>query len=241
MRKNVLPITAGVFGSLALAAMGSLLVAGTASADLVDVTIEVSPTPHPDGDLWDTWVVVAHFDNLMDQIALVGSSEAQQLFFITGGGDIYNQGLFGGQTLNDFPSLGIGGEAWDSYVTIGATGFPSGVQFTPDFLGDFGGDPPDVQVILGSSFGPEANGAWFFFGDSPLVGEWGGNVIVAQFTVPKGVGFRLEGNLGWLPASPLGGDIELTAFVVDNIPAPGALALLGLAGLAGARRRRRRG
>ncbi len=239
MRKNVLPMTAGVFGSLALAAMGSLLVAGTASADLTGVTIEVAPDQHPDGDLWDTWLVVAHFDNFMDRIALVGSSMGQELFFFTGGGDIYNQPQFPGATLNDFPSVGIGGEAWDSYVTIGKTIFPSGVQFTPDFLGDFGGDPPDVSVILGSSFGPETNGAWFFFGDSPEVGQWEGNVIVAQFTVPEGVGFHLEGAVGWIPASP-GAGIELDAFIVDNIPAPGALALLGLAGLAGARRRRRR-
>ncbi len=240
MRKNVLPITAGVFGSLALAAMGSLFVADTASADLTGVTIEVAPDQHPMGDLWDTWLVVAHFNNPKDLIALVGSSNAQDLFFMTGGGDIYNQGLFDMQTLNDFPSVGIGGEAYDSYVTIGKTTFPSGVQFTPDFLGDFGGDPPDVQVILGSSFGPETNGAWFFFGDSPAVGQWDSNVIVAQFTVPEGVGFLLQGNIGWVPANGLGPDIQLTPFIVDNIPAPGAMALLGLAGLAGARRRRRR-
>ncbi|MEE9296959.1 MAG: PEP-CTERM sorting domain-containing protein [Phycisphaerae bacterium] len=240
MRKNVFPITAGVFGSLALAGMGSLLVTGTASAGLIDVTIEVSPNQHPMGDLWDTWLVVAHFDNLKDQIAAVAGLQAQALLFFTGGGDMYNQDAFAGFPLNDFPSTPIGGEAYDSYVTIGATAFPHNTLFSPDFLGDWGKEPPPVQVILGSSFGPESNGAWFFFGDPASVGTWGGNVIVAQFTVPEGVGFHLEGNIAWRAFDDPPGTTK-TPFVVDNIPAPGAMALLGLAGLAGARRRRRRG
>ena len=235
MRKNVFPITAGVFGSLAFASMGSLLVADTASADLTDVSIEASPFQHPDGAAWDTWRVVAHFDNLKDQIAAV----VGPLFFFTGGGDMYNQAAFPNLPPNDFPSAAIGGEAYDSYVTIGATDFPHNVQFTPDFLGDWGGEPPPISVIKGSSFS-ESDGRWFFVGEPPEVGNWGGNVVIAQFTVLQGVGFHLEGNIGWLPADgPPGPDIQLTPFVVDNIPAPGALALLGLAGLTGAWRRRR--
>ena len=136
MRKNVFPITAGVFGSLAFASMGSLLVADTASADLTDVSIEASPFQHPDGAAWDTWRVVAHFDNLKDQIAAV----VGPLFFFTGGGDMYNQAAFPNLPPNDFPSAAIGGEAYDSYVTIGATDFPHNVQFTPDFLGDWAGN-----------------------------------------------------------------------------------------------------
>ncbi len=241
MRKNVFPITAGVFESLALAAMGSLLVAGTASADVIEVSIEASPFQHPDGDAWDTWRVVAHFDNLEDQIASVGSSNAGPLFFFTGGGDMYNQAAFPNLPPNDFPSAAIGGELYDSYVTIGATDFPHNVQFTPDFLGDWGGEPPPISVIKGSSFGG-STGGWFFVGGPTLVAPWDGNVVVAQFTVPKGVGFHLEGNIGWVDAPPPGlggGDLIITPFEVDNIPVPGALALFGLAGLARTRRRRR--
>ena len=236
MRKNVLPITAGVFGSLGLAAMGSLLVAGTASADLLDVTIEASPFQHPDGDVWDTWRVVAHFDNLEDQIAAVVGIFANPLLFFTGSGDMYNQNHFGDGPLNDFPTAALGGQPYDSYVTIGATDFPHNVQFTPDFLGDWGGEPPPISVIKGSSFS-ESDGRWFFFGEPPEVGNWGGNVVIAQFTVLEGVGFHFEGNIAWIPAAPGVGRV-LTPFVVDFIPAPGAVALLGLAGLAGASRRR---
>ena len=239
MRKNVLPIRAGVCGSLELAAMGSLLVAGTASAELINVTIEFSPEQHPDG-LHDTWRVVAHFDDLTDEIAAVAGVSAQPLHFFTGSGDMYNQAIFAGFPFNDFPSVGFGGEAWDSYVTIGATTFPHNVQFSPDFLGDFGKLPPDIQVILGSEWGPVFNGAWFFPGSPPMVGslEGKGDLVLAQWTVDKGVGFHFEGNVSWRPSTP-GAGLELHAFSVDNIPAPGAMALLGLAGLAGARRRRR--
>ncbi len=238
MRKNVFPITAGVFGSLGLAAMGSLLVTGTTSADLIEVSIEASPYQHPDGDVWDTWRVVAHFSDIADRIAAVAGIEGVPLLFFTGGGDMYNQNTFGDWWFMDFPSAAFGGQPYDSYVTIGATDFPHNVQFTPNFLGDWGGQPPPIQVILGSSFGPEIDGGWFFFGEPPEVGNWGGNVVIAQFTVLQGVGFHLEGNIAWIPAAP-GVGLVLTPFVVDFIPAPGALALLGLAGLAGTRRRRR--
>lgn len=237
MRNNVFPITARAFGSLALAAMGSLLVAGTASADLIEVSIEASPFQHPDGDVWDTWRVVAHFDNLNDQIAAVAGVPGFPLLFFTGGGDMYNQILFNDGPLNDFPTAGaLGGKPYDSYVTIGATTFPSNTQFTPNFLGDWDDLPPPISVIKGSSFS-ESDGRWFFFGEPPEVGNWDGNVVIAQFTVLQGVGFHLEGNIAWLRASP-GAGLEITRFVVDFIPAPGALALFGLAGLAGTRRRR---
>ena len=238
MRKTVFPITAGVFESLALAAMGSLLVAGTASADLIEVSIEVSPFQHPDGDVWDTWRVVAHFDNLEDRIAAVVGVPVVPLLFFTGGGDMYNQILFNDGPFNDFPTAALGGQPYDSYVTIGATDFPHNVQFTPDFLGDWGGEPPPISVIKGSSFS-ESDGAWFFVGGPTEVGEWEGNVVVAQFTVLQGRGFHLEGNIAWVAAEPGLGEIIITPFIVDNIPAAGALALFGLAGLAGTRRRRR--
>ena len=133
-------------------------------------------------------------------------------------------------------------EIYDSYATIGQHTWPSLTQFSPDFLVPWVGNQPTVQVILGSSFS-EPDGAWFFFGAPPTVGDLpdqvAGNgthdVLIAQFTVAAGNNVHLSGNIAWLNA--LGGSNN-TPFSIET-PAPGALALLGLAGLAGTRRRRR--
>lgn len=230
MNKNVLSVAA------------ALVVSSSAGASLVSVDIIPGPV-NPGG--FDTWMVVARFSDPGDQISAVnGVADLNSINFFTGdGSDMYNQGLFAGQPLNDFPSVGIGGEAYDSYLTIGASSFPSNTQLSPDFLGDFGGAPPNVQVILGSAFNVP-DGAWFFFGAPPEVSNLedaeAGNdtfdVLIFQVGVTTGAGFHLDANIQWF--NPVSGSTN-TPFTVDNIPAPGALALLGLAGLAGRRRRRR--
>jgi len=236
MNKNVLSVVA------------ALVVSSSVSADFVEVNWQVSPFQHPDGN-HITYQIYASFNNLGDQISAVngilGDNTNALDFFTSDGSDIYNQSDFDGSFFNDFPSVGFLpplGELYDSYVTIGQTEFPSNTQFSPDFLGPWDGAPPTVQVILGSAFNEE-DGAWFFFGAPPTVGDLpdvnGGNathdIVIAQFTVNAGVNVTLSGNVAWLNA--LGGSNN-TPFTVET-PAPGALALLGLAGLAGTRRRRR--
>jgi len=224
---------------LCVAGVLALSVSGSARASLVSV--DIIPGPANPG-AFDTWRVVARFSDPGDQISAVnGVAGANPIHFFTGGGDMYNQGIFAGLTLNDFPGVGIGGEAWDSYVTIGATVFDANVRFTPGFLG--GTVPPPTQVIVGSTFW-EDDGAWFFFGAPPEVSDLeddeAGNetfdIVVFQVGVNTGVGFSLMGNIQWF--NPVSGDNN-TPFHVENlIPVPGALALLGLAGLVGKCRRR---
>ena len=231
---------------LCLAGSLTLVLSGSASASLVVVDIIVGPNQHPDG-LHKTWQIVARFSNAGDQISAINGVDApglNALNFFTGGGELYNQGIFPTSPLNDFPSVGIGGEAWDSYVTIGATSFPSNIKFTPNFLGDWGDAPPPVQVILGSEF-YEDDGAWFFFGAPPNVGDLedaeAGNdtydVVIAQFTVEALAGFHLEGNIQWF--NPVSGSNN-TPFIAEGYPypSPGILGLFGIAGLVGVRRRR---
>ena len=236
MNKNVLSVAA------------ALVVSSSAGAALVSVEIIAGPA-NPGG--FDTWMVVARFSDPADTISAVNGvvdpkGILNELDFFTGGGDMYNQEAFAGSPLNDFPSAGfpLFGEEYDSFVTIGATNFENdNTQFSPNFLGDWGDAPPTVQVILGSAF-HESDGAWFFFGAPPEVGNLedveAGNdtydVLIFQVGVISGVGFHLTANVQWF--NPVSGDGN-TPFTVDNIPAPGALALLGLAGLAGRRRRRR--
>lgn len=214
-----------------------LVLTGSVRADLLSVEIVKGPYQHPDG-LHDTWRVVAFFDDPMDRLnAVVGLYESPLLFH-TGSGELYNQEIFDGHVFNDFPSVGIGGEKYDSYVTIGATEFPSHIRFSPDFLGPWGGAPPPIQVILGSEFGPDPEAAWFYFPadgeEVPEVGMWNNEVVIAQFTVDKGAGFFLQTGVYWI--DPVEGQM-LTPFTVNNIPTPGALVLLGLAALVNRRRR----
>ena len=235
MKKQVLCVA----GSL------TLVLCGPSSASLVFVDIIVGPNQHPDG-LHKTLQIVARFSDAGDQISSVNGLDSPGLnaiHFFTDGGELYNQGLFSGQPLNDFPSVGIGGEAWDSYVTIGSTSFPSNTNFTPNFLGDWGDAPPPVQVILGNAF-YEDDGAWFFFGAPPNVSDLEDaeannetfDIVLVQFTFDIGTYFHLEGNVQWF--NPVSGSNN-TPFVADQVPSPGALALFGIAGFVGVRRRRR--
>lgn len=193
-----------------------------ASADLVSVEIVKGPFQHPDG-LHDTWRVVAFFDDPMDRLNVVDGLQLSPVWFYTGFGELYNQEFFAGMPFNDFPSVGLGddAEAYDSYMTIGATEFPSNIQFTPDFLGDWGKAPPSVQVILGSEFGPQADGGWFYFtyggNEAPEVGMWNNEVVIAQFTIDKGAGFYLRTGIGWI--DPVDGQMW-TPFAVNNLPCP---------------------
>ena len=190
-----------------------------ASADLVSVEIVKGPFQHPDG-LHDTWRVVAFFDDPMDRLNIVAGLCESPLWFYTGFGELYNQEFFDGHIFNDFPSVGLGddAEAYDSYLTLGATEFPAHTQFSPDFLGPWGGSPPPVQVILGSEFGPDADAAWYYWpAEAPEVGMWNNEVVIAQFTVDKGAGFFLRTGVVWI--DPIEGQI-LTPFAVNNLPCP---------------------
>ena len=235
MNKNVLTVAA------------ALLVSSSAGASLISVDIIAGPTNTVDGS-FNTWRVVARFSDAGDQISAVNAVMGlNAIDFYTGdGSDIYNMGAFPGSSLNDFPTSGapLFGEEWDSYITIGATNFnDNNTQVSPDFLcPGCGGAPPNFSVILGSEFSTD-DGAWFFFGAPPLVSDLEDviadngsfDVLLFQVGVSDG-GFHLDANVQWF--NPASGDNN-TPFTVDNTPAPGALALLGLAGLAGGRRRRR--
>lgn len=193
--------------SLLVAAVLALTASISTSADLVGVDWILGPNQHPDG-LHTTFQIFAIFDDPNDQIFGVtcGAFDDPLEFLTSDGSDIYNQKLFDGLPFNDFPSAGgLGGELWDSYVTIGATTFPANTQFSPDFLGPWGGAPPQIQVIKGSEFF-EQDGAWFFFGDPPFVSDLEDahpdnktfDIVIAQFTVNAGTNIYLRSNIAWL-------------------------------------------
>ena len=114
-------------------------------------------------------------------------------------------------------------------MTVGATGFAgNNTDYSPGFAGSDGVN----AFFVGNEFS-ETDG--LVFNENPEVPVLGPDVVLMQVTIPTGNGFHLEGMIAW--SAPSAGAIE-TPFVVVLFPAPGALALLGLAGLVGTRRRR---
>lgn len=211
---------------LVVAGFGLAACAGTASADFIGASIENL------GDLGagvNTYRVFMDFDSPDDTVlAINGDDTIASLRFLSLDGDPLRntEGAFSGTSFEDLPFPGV--EAWDSWVTLG-TDAPgaSDAQFSPDFLGGTGSN----SVIAGTSFTQVTNGG--YFDSNPGTPENGGSVLVAQFTVAN---FSYEGTVSWQAA---GAGVSQDAFFVSTaVPAPGALALLGLAGVAARRRRR---
>jgi len=202
-----------------IAIFASAILAGSATnADLVSLDYVLSPHQHPDKELF-TYRVVARFTDPMDKIASV-NSVAQNIIISLKRGVLFNQPQFEGDTINDFPSASLGGEPWDTYVTIGATDFPHNVQFSPGFLSD-SDVPPKESVIQGCHI-EEDSGAWFFFGSPPTVGQFDsvpGNetydVVIAQFTVVDDSDLKFGGSLQWFSAG--GGGSNNTPFYLANL------------------------
>jgi len=209
------------------AAVIALIASGSSRADFLDVDWILGPDQHPDGQ-HTTFRIIARFSDPNDRISAVSCGMGIDLIFTTSdGSDIYNQELFDGTTLNDFPTADspLFGEAWDSYLTIGATNFiDDNTQFSPDFLGPWGGSPPPVQVILGSEL-HEEDGAWFYFGELPPVssledveeGNKTFDILIAQFTVDAGTDIYLSSNLNWFNTDGVQFNIP---FAVNTDPCP---------------------
>lgn len=219
--------------SLAACAMGSLVAASSASADFVFVSAEEVDVGAPDGFV--TYRVVAHFDGPDIVLAWGGIPGVGELnFFTCDQTELLNAGgPFDGLKQEDFAQFPIA-EEYDSYVTVGATGFEGNqTDYSPGFIGSDG----VTNAVKGNAFSEDDG---LVFDSDPTSAVFGPDVVLAQFTLPGPGGslppFVLEGVIAW--NTPAGGGFQTSLFHVNCIPAPGALSLLGLAGLAGARRRR---
>ena len=92
----------------------------------------------------------------------------------------------------------------------------------------------DGSVVNGSSFTWENNGGYFDSDPGSGAFDSGSGILVAQLTVASGEDITFGGTASYNSEA---GDLTFASFSVTTVPAPGALALLGLAGLG----RRRRG
>lgn len=239
----------------ALCALGAIIVTPTlANASLIGLHLQVEAV---DGHIVmggvpvdtlpgsTTWRLYAEFDDPNDQLTSVGGSPGSGGVIIGDPNLGFYQNQYGGSfstAINPaiygvFPSL-----AFDSWVTIGAE------DNIDNYLVNTGVDATSFDAG-GNLYVP--NGNWGLamndpnaFGDV-LPGMSNYQVLVGQFTVwGYGASTAPWGHLnlsGFSTSFMPGG--ELVEWSVDGVtfgvPAPGALALLGLAGVV--RRRRRAG
>ncbi|MFT4593135.1 MAG: MYXO-CTERM domain-containing protein [Phycisphaerales bacterium] len=216
---KLLGLTAGV---------GTLICAGNVTADFNGISWTMSSSAYG-----DTYLIYADLDAGSQLNAVYGDGDVA--LNIEGTGDFY-QNMFGSATVAGmspaliavFPSL-----AYDSFVTIGLDTNVGNAML--DIGIDFSGFEAGGAIWTD-------NGSWFATPADPQVYEVDGQVLIGQFTVAAGESVSGTVNLQGKNAPGLtGGGTNWTALGTFNtavVPAPGALALLGLAGIAARRRRK---
>ncbi len=208
--------------SITAAGVASLVAGSSAFADFQSISIDAVDSGM---GLGTTYRVYADVD-AGDQVnAVYGDGNvALQINAVDG---TFYQNVYGGNTppspalIAVFPSL-----AFDSFVSIGLLT-----------------DTDDGMLEIGIDWGAfEAggpiftdNGSWFATPDNAQVHEVDGRVLLGQFTV---AGDGLEGTINIQGKDDSLDNWTATDVYFNTVPAPGALALLGLAGLVARRRRK---
>jgi len=256
MRKNVLPITAGV--------VGALLLSVSTSADFTGWQTELKKGgPYdtansnfgPDVGLVDVWNLYLLFDNPLDTVnsifviqdaafnSMINSSDLKTAFDGLGGGFWNNVNDPPGNTPQEAGfvyNLDPTGFANDTFLTIGlkaahggdAAFFSTGAE---DLLND-SGIMNGTGVMLSIPGDPPTNFSFSATPKDPQTFPVNGRVLVFQVAVLQGQHASGAWNIKWGTVGPgVGGDLQLR-IEWTTVPTPGAMALLVLAG---ARRRRR--
>ena len=207
----------------------ALIVSGSAFADFNGASITVESAVAG----YDTYKVFLNFTSPADKLLAVnGDIDGGYSALSYNGGELYNA-LFSGVLADDIGDYAaFPGMEGDSYVTIG--GQPD-TSFSPGFLADNSeGVGPGAHVIRGSSFTWENNGGYFDSDPGSGAFDTGSGILIAQLTVASGEDITFGGTASFNSSA---GQLSFASFSATTVPAPGALALLGLAGLG----RRRRG
>ncbi len=230
MKKNVL-----------LTAVAASLVMGvSAHADYTGIQWAEVDQGQPEGIR--VYQVYATFDNPDDRLlGIIGDANNPLSIFTDSPGGFHQTGA--AQLGSDlapaatftaiFPEL-----LYDSFVTIGLGAGYDGENTTGLTPGWFDLVSPGFNST--GNIGPAAEG-WFNGNPDNTQGapDGDGLVMIAQLSVNAGSASFIDGSslvVGWNDAG--GNTVQTPDNFFIPVPAPGALALLGLAGLAGTRRRR---
>ncbi len=257
MRENVLPIAVGVFAPLALAVSASadftgFQVVNEGQYDTADALFD-----GPNVGLVDVWSVYALFDNDFDSITSIfvladdpnfpdatemrHSSDVAKMWDGLGQGFWnWNAGedtsLSTGFPYDDDPNAALA----DTYLTIGLrSGSYADGGDAASFIPGSAGVLADSGILNGTGSITE-DFVYLALPDHEQSFPVEGRVLVLSIATFQGEHASGSWNLQWVNTEEGGGGGGYVAGAEwTTIPAPGALALLGLAGLASGRRRRR--
>lgn len=233
--KNVLPV-AVVAATMAWAGAANASIVLDVNGNVsygIEKKLATDDLGNPNDLLFVTNIYV-RFTELDDRLLSIGFSVMN-----TKNGSNFHQDPFGTNTAPSkaliaiFPSL-----AFDTFITIGLKSDPGPPN--PDTTS------PDPDFVMGLT---RITGGWFHAVDAgqgnassyPMNPDGTFWILIAQLTVDNKPGNGVFGSMivSWQEA--IGQGVQTPSGSFDNqVPSPGALALLGLAGLMGAHRRRRR-
>ena len=222
--------------SIFAGAIGGIAIASSAMAGMNGLSYDIHGMDLVAGTY--TVRVYAEVDTGNRLDAIFGNSEYSMSLNYLNGASAYQDALGGAtsQAINSAffplaPSL-----EWDSYFTIGSL-YSDGTPFGNNALQDIGIDWSTWDPAGGDLFAD--NGTVFVTPADPQGGEIDGRVLVARFTSFAGSGGDdISFSTGFQGKDEGGNTWQSGHNIMIAVPAPGAVALLGLAGLAGRRRRR---
>ena len=204
--------------TISAAAVGSLLATGTASADFQSIDLDEVENGMAGLTTYRVYAVIdagGEVDAVYGDDVNALSIQSSTSFYQNTYGDY---GAPNAVLFLPFPSL-----EFDSFVTIG-------------LLDDDGDAMMDIGIVWddfednGGAIWTD-NGTWFATPDEPQVQEVDGRVLIAQLTT--------DGDLtGVVNLQGKNADLTNWNALGVELPAPGAIALLGLAGIAARRRRK---
>ena len=237
---------------------GALILSGSADAAYLGVGL-TTQTVVAGGVARQVYRLHAVFNNPDDYLtsgagsAILGNLviESRNAADTAAGGNFFNPG---GTASNLAPSSPASPNYWGTYVTIGVSDATQGTGGTPNSPADETSLSPGFPNFIAGNAIVSGNAAWFTAGpvEQGRAGHWANGAFFNGGSVLNGFGVQLAQltvNLGENVRGTLAVGVDLAGGVAGGqsipgqtftsaIPAPGALALLGLAGLVGARRRR---